>query len=169
MQAARQLQQSSAGLVSVLLKRTASGSDMQAAGTAAPPRAPPPPAAAADGRGNPAKRGRLASNGLSCGGGTGLQAAAIAAAAAAAAAAGSMILGVDYSALQQLSNTQAAQQLGASGGHALVEPAPQQCWQRSRHAWVWFHVLELMRLSPTTCMLASAADPSALYTDVLIC
>jgi anti-sigma factor RsiW len=113
----------------VLLKRTASGSDMQAAGTAAPPRAPPPAAAAAAavGRGNPAKRGRLVSNGLSCGGGTGQQAAAIAA--AAGAAAGSMIPGVDYDALQQLSNTQAAQQLGASGGNALMGPGSWECWQ----------------------------------------
>jgi hypothetical protein len=45
---------------------------------------------------------------------------AAAIAAAAGAAAGSMIPGVDYDALEQLTSTQAAKQLGTSGGHVVV-------------------------------------------------
>jgi hypothetical protein len=103
------------------LKRVASGSNMQAAGAAAPAlgAAAGPGAAAAAAAGNLAKRGRLASNSL--GGGAGMPAAAIAA--AAGAAAGSMIPGVDYDALEQLTSTQAAKQLGTSGEHVLVDNA----------------------------------------------
>jgi hypothetical protein len=48
---------------------------------------------------------------------------AAAIAAAAGAAAGSMIPGVDYDALEQLSNTQAAKQLGTSGEALLTVQA----------------------------------------------
>jgi hypothetical protein len=38
-----------------------------------------------------------------------------------------MIPGVDFDALEQLSNTQAAKQLGTSGGHALVKVQQLTC------------------------------------------
>jgi hypothetical protein len=89
-------------------------------------------AGAADVRGNPAKRVRFVSS--SSGGGAGVPAAAIAAAAAGAAA-GSMVAGVDYRALEQLSNSKEAKQLGTSGGHLLLH------WQCSRHVQFSLHVV----------------------------
>ncbi|WIA13302.1 hypothetical protein OEZ85_006886 [Tetradesmus obliquus] len=116
--AARQQHQPSPEPMRLSLKRVASGSNMQAAGAAAAPAAPAGPAAAADGRAGLAKRGRLASNNPNISGGAGMPAAAIAA--AAGAAAGSMVPGVDYDALEQLSNSQAAKQLGTSDADELA-------------------------------------------------
>jgi hypothetical protein len=108
MQAVRRQQLPSPALEDKLRKRATlpMGNDIQAAGTAA---------AAADGRGNAAKRVRFTSS--TRGGSSGsVEVPAAESAAAAGAAAGSTIPGVDYDVLQQLTNTQEAKQLGASGG-----------------------------------------------------
>ncbi|KAF6261191.1 hypothetical protein COO60DRAFT_1699907 [Scenedesmus sp. NREL 46B-D3] len=112
--AARQQHQSSPEPVRPSLKRVASGGNMQVTTGAAagPGPAAVAAAAAADGRGGPAKRGRLVSTGLNGG--------SIAAGPAPSAAAGNTTPGVDYDALDQLGDSQAAKQLGTSDADDLA-------------------------------------------------